>query len=66
MDGAQRRRQVPRVERGERTLGLVDAPDQKQAPDLEILRMRGIDPVPVRFECHPRGVERLRRPAQIA
>jgi hypothetical protein len=32
------------VELGERALGLVEAADQQQAPDLEIARMRGIDP----------------------
>src|SRR6266480_5306625 len=47
-------------------LGLVQAADQEQAPDLENARMRGIYAVAVRFECHPRCVERLRGPAQIA
>ena len=54
------------MELGERTLGLVDAPDQEEAPDLEIPRVRGVDPVAVRFERRPRRVERLRRPAQVA
>src|SRR5260370_25017351 len=47
-------------------LGLVEAADQEQAPDLEIPRMRGIYAVAVRFERRPRRVERLRRPAQVA
>ena len=51
---------------GERALGLVEAADQKQAPDREIARMRGIHPVAVRFERRPRGIERLRGPAQVA
>ena len=54
------------VELGERALGLVEAADQEQAPDLEIPRMRGIYAVAVRFERRPRCVERLRRPAQVA
>ena len=51
---------------GERALGLVEAADQEQAPGLEIARMRGIDAVAVRFERRPRGVERLRGPAEVA
>ena len=47
-------------------LGFVDAPDQQQAPDLEIPRVRGVRPVGVRFERRPRRVERLRRPAEVA
>ena len=64
--GPRRGREGRGVELGERTLGLVDAPDQEEAPDLEIPRMRGVDPVAVRFERRPRRVERLRRPAQVA
>ena len=55
-----------RVEIGEHTLGLVEAPDQKEATDLKVARMRGIHSVAVLFERHSRGVERLRGPAQIA
>ena len=54
------------VELGERALGLVEAPDQEQAPDLEIARMRGVHPVAMRFERRARGVERLRGPAEVA
>ena len=64
--GPRRGREGRGVELGEHALGLVEAPDQEQAPDLEIPRMRGIDPVAVRFERRPRRVERLRRPAQVA
>ena len=64
--GPRRGRKGRGIERGERALGLVEAPDQEQAPDLEIARMRGVDPVAVRFERRPRRVERLRRPAQVA
>ena len=49
---------------GELALGLVEAPDQEQAPDLEIARMRGVHPVAVRFERRPRRVERFRGPAR--
>ena len=54
------------VELGERALGLVEAADQEQAPDLEIARMRGIYTVAVHFERRPRCVERLRRPSEVA
>ena len=66
VDGSRRGRKGRGVELGERTLGLVDAPDQEEAPDLEIPRIRGVHPVAVLFERHPRRVERLRRPAQVA
>src|SRR5262245_35436163 len=45
-------------------LGLVEAADQEQAPDLEIARVRGVHPVAVRLERRPCRGERLRRPAQ--
>src|SRR5216117_2102100 len=64
--GPRRGRQGRGVERGERTLGLVEAPDQEEAPDLEVPRIRGVHPVAVRFERRPRRVERLRWPAQVA
>ena len=48
------------------TLGLVEAPDQQEAPRFERSRVRGVDPVAVCFERRPRRVERLRGPAQIA
>jgi len=44
----------PRVELGEPTLGLVEAPDQEEPPDLEIARMRGVHPVAVLFELRAR------------
>ena len=64
--GSRRGREGRGVEVGERALGLVEASDQKEAPDLKIPRMRGVDAVAVRFERRPRCVERLRRPAQVA
>ena len=63
---SQRGRKRRGIELGERALGLVDAPDQKQAADLEIARVRGVDAIAVRLERRARGVERLRGPAQIA
>ncbi len=50
---------------GERTLGLVEAPDQEEAPDLETPRMRGVHPVAVLLECRLCRRERSRRPAQV-
>ena len=64
--GPRRRREGRGVEPGERALGLVEAPDQEQAPDLEMARMRGVQPVAVRFERRPRRVERLGGPAEVA
>src|ERR671910_432314 len=43
--GPRRGREGRGVELSERTLGLVEAPDQEEAPDLEIPRMRGVHPV---------------------
>ena len=63
--GPQCGRERRRVEIGERTLRCPDAPDQEEAPGLEIPRMRGVYPVAVLFERRPRRVERLRRPAEI-
>ena len=45
-------------------LGLVNAPDQEQAPDLEIPRMRGVHPVAMLFERRPCCVERPGRPGR--
>src|ERR1700675_2111047 len=66
MGGPRRGREGRGVELGERTLRLVEVPDQEEAPDRQIPRMRGIYAVAVRFERRPRYVERLRRPAQVA
>jgi len=54
------------VDVDEPTLGLIEAPRQDEAPDFEIARMRGVHAVAVMFECCPRCVERLRRPAKVA
>ena len=51
--GPRRGRQGRGVELGERTLGLVEAPDQEEAPDLEIPRVRGVDPVAVLLRASP-------------
>jgi hypothetical protein len=64
--GPRRGREGRGVELGECTLRLVEAPDQEEAPDLEVPRMRGVHPVAVLFERRPRRVECLRRPAQVA
>ena len=45
---------------------LLDAANQEKPPNLEVPRMRSIQPVAMRFERRPRGVERRRRPAQVA
>ena len=38
------------VERGEQTLGLVEAPDEAEAPGIEMARKRHVRPVAVRFD----------------
>jgi hypothetical protein len=47
-------------------LGIVEAPDQKQAPGLEVARMGGIRLVAVRFEGRGCCGERLRGPSEVA
>ncbi len=64
--GPRRRRERRGIEPGERALGFVDAPDQEEAPTLEISRVRGVDPVAARLERRPRRVERLCGPAEVA
>ena len=66
MGGPQRRREGLGVDAGESLLGLVEMADQEQATDREGPRMPGIDPVAVRFERRPGGVERLFGPAEVA
>ena len=51
---------------GEDTLRLVEAPDQEEAADLESARVRRVHEVAVLFQRHPRRLERLRGPAQLA
>ena len=51
---------------GEDTLRLVEAPDQEEAPDLEIASMGGVYVVAVLLERRPRCLQRLRGPTQIA
>jgi hypothetical protein len=62
----QRGREGRGVELGERTLGFVEAPDEEEAPDPEVPRIRGVHPVAARFQRRPRRLERRRPPAQVA
>jgi hypothetical protein len=55
-----------RIEFPERTFGRIEAPHQDEPPDLEIARMGAVEPVAMRFQRRARGVQRLRRPAQVA
>ena len=45
--------------------GLVKAPDQKEAPNLETPRMRGVQAVAVLLKRRPGCIEPLRQPAQV-
>jgi hypothetical protein len=55
-----------RIELSERPFRFVQAPDKKEAPDLEMPGMRRIQAVAVLFERFAGCVEHLRGPAQIA
>ena len=66
VSGPQGGRQGRGVKLGKPALGRLKLPDQEQAADLQIARMRGIDAVAMRFERRPRGIERLRRPGEVA
>jgi hypothetical protein len=48
------------------TLGLVEAPDQEEAPDLEIPRVRGVHPVAVLFERRPAPRRAPSQASQVA
>lgn len=58
--------EYPGVEIGKHTFGLVEPPDQKQPANLEIPGKCRVQPVSACFEGSASGVERFRRPAQIA
>jgi hypothetical protein len=69
--GAQSRRQGSGMQSGgielrHRALGLAEAPDQQQTPNLEVPSMRRIRPVAMLLEGRPRCIERLGRPGQVA
>ena len=65
VDSPQRGWEGQGVELGERTLGLVDAADQEEAPYLEIPGVCGVDAVAMCFQRRPRRVERVCRPAEV-
>ena len=64
--GPQCRRQGRGIELRQRAFGLVEAPDQQKAPDLEVPRVRRVRPVAVPLERRPCRIERLPGPAQVA
>jgi hypothetical protein len=47
-------------------LRFVEAADEKEATRLDGLRVRGIDPISVPLQRFARGLERARRPGQVA
>ena len=51
---------------GKHSLRLVQASNQEEASNLQVPRMRGVQPVTVFFERHARCIERFLRPAQVA
>ena len=65
MGGPRRGREGRGIKCAEPELGLVEAPDQQQSPDLEMARVRGVRPVAVLFEGRSRCVERHGGPAQV-
>src|SRR5262249_49157720 len=66
VSSAQSWRQGRGIEFRQRAFALVETPDQQKAPNLEMLRMRGVRPVAVPFERRLRRIERLGGPAQVA
>ena len=66
MDDTQRRRERREIDLCKLMLGLVEAPDQDQAPRLEIARMRGVGPVAMRIEGRGCRGEHLRGPGEVA
>jgi hypothetical protein len=66
VESPRRGQEKTRVEVREHKLGLVKAPDQKEATHFKIPRESGVQSVPVRFEGQPRSVEHFRRPTEIA
>jgi hypothetical protein len=54
------------VELTEPTFGLIEPPDQEEAPDFEMPCIGGVHPIALLFERRPHRVEYLRRPSQIA
>ena len=59
-------RERRRIEIGKHAVGLVEATDQEQSPDLKIARESCVQAVAVGFEHRPCSVERFRGPVQIA
>ena len=66
MYGTQRRRKSREVELRKLVLGIVEAPDQEQAPGLEAARMGCVRTVAMRFESRRCRGERFRGPGEVA
>ena len=66
MDGAQRWRQRRKIDLAKFRFGIVEAPDQQQAPRLEMARMSGVRPVAMRFEGRGCRGERFGGPGEVA
>jgi hypothetical protein len=66
VNGPQCRRQRSRIEFVECMLRLLEVADQNETSNLEIPCMCGIHSIAMRIQCCSRGIERLRRPVQIA
>ncbi len=66
MDGPQRGRQGRKIELRQPVFGLVEMPDQKQAPNFEVACMGGVRPVAVRRQGRRRRGEGFRRPREVA
>src|SRR6202040_3468462 len=65
VSGPQWRRKHCRLKLSKQTFGLVKMAGQKQAPDFEVTRMRGIQAVSMSLENRPRASECLGRPGKV-
>ena len=59
----QHRREIRGVELREHVLGFLQTTDQKESAHFEVPRVRGVQPVAIRFECRASRVERFHWPA---
>jgi hypothetical protein len=64
--GPQRGREARRIELGDGTFRLVDAPEEEKASNFEIAGVGGVYAVAVLFKRYPCRLQPFRRPAQFA
>ncbi|MNN24493.1 hypothetical protein D3C81_1379280 [compost metagenome] len=65
MGGMQRRRQWCAVHFAKQRFGRIQFTNQQQAANLQVSRVRCVQPVTVAEQQLPGGLQRLHRPAQV-